>query len=306
MGNPEEANQPQPHADEPPPPYSEDEAAPPLPPRDTKNNPFYTAASPVSPVRASASSSKGKLPTPIRHSGKFPATLGMYYQKAVRIPTFNLGETEDRPSFAVTFHTVGGAVSGTSYLSLHSSADPDSPPLAIAAKAGRLGHRAEITLPGPSEAEGDGSVATEDMGAHVSITSVSYAFSIETSPGRREKFEWRSSKGSEVRGLSSDKHPTGRKLVRIGTEADGVGGTRAVRDQGASSDGREVVAVWADNAKWSGNKAGVLQFYGSGATGALGGRFGVMAVVTAVKIWEMMNEGSLQSAATGSLGAGQQ
>lgn len=301
MGRPEEAHDSQPHGEEPPPPYSEDDA-PPLPPRDTKNNPFHraAAASPYSPIGPTASSSKSKLPTPIPHSGKFPATLGMYYQKAVRTPTFNLGESEDRPSFAVTFHTSGGAVSGTSYLLLHSTADPESPPLAIAEKVGRLGHRAEITLSGLPGSD----QATEEMGTHVSITSVSYTFSIETGHGRREKFEWRSSKGSEVKGLSSDKHPTGRKLVRLDTEADGVGGTRAVRDQGATSDGREVVAVWADNAKWSGNKAGVLQFLGSGASGVLGERFGVMAIVTAVRIWEMLNETSMQSAATSSLGAG--
>ncbi|KAH8202108.1 hypothetical protein TruAng_003686 [Truncatella angustata] len=300
MGQPEEAHssQPQPH-DDPPPPYADDGATPPLPPRDTKNNPFYGRASPTSPSRPSSSRSKQPLPTPVRPTGRFPNLLGMYYQKAIRTPTFNLGESEDQPLLSVTFHQ-SATYSGQPYLILHSSADPGSPPLAIAEKAGRLGQRAEITLPGLEGSEG---VSTEEMGAHISITSVSYAFTIETGDGQREKFEWRSSKGSEVKSLSSDKHPAGRKLVRISVEA-GVGGTRAVRDEGATSDGREIVAAWADNAKWSGNKAGVFQFLGSGATGELGERFSVMALVSAVRIWEMINEKSLQSAATPGLGAG--
>ncbi|KAK9424664.1 hypothetical protein SUNI508_03540 [Seiridium unicorne] len=302
MGQPEEAaHASQPHEDDPPPPYSDEGAAPPLPPRDTKNNPF-TTDSPRSPAGPSTSASKPKLPTPIAPTAKFPNTLGMYYQKAVRIPTFNLGETEDQPALAVTFHS-SITLSGNPYLILHSTADPESPPLAIAEKAGRLGHRAEITLPALSGHDSDEATA-EEMSAHVSITSVAYAFSVETRPGYREKFEWRSSKGSEVRALSTDKHAVGRKLVRLDTEADGVGGTRAVRDQGATSDGREVVAVWADNPKWSGNRAGTFQFLGSGTAGQLGERFSVMAVATSVRIWEMMNEASMHSAATSSLGAG--
>jgi hypothetical protein len=226
----------------------------------------------------------------------------MYYQKAVKIPTFNLGEAEDQPQYAVTFHN-SLTHSGNPYLLLHSSSDPNSPPLAIAEKAGRLGQRAEITLPAISGSGSEG-VVSEEMSAHISFTSVSYAFVVDSGSGRREKFEWRSSKGGEVKALAADKHAVGRKLVRLTAEADGVGGTRAVRDQGATSDGREIVAVWVDNPKWSGNKAGTFQFLGSGTTGELGESFGVMAVATAVRIWEMMNETSLQSAATGFLGDG--
>lgn len=319
MRRSEEAHAAEAHDDPPPPYYSADDgAAPPLPARpgaasvsDTKNNPFLSTDVPASSSKsppASASSGRPKMPTPVRPTSNFPADLNMYYQKAVGNPTFNLGESEDQPHLCVTFHS-SLTFSGNPYFLLHSTANPGSPPLAIAEKAGRLGQRAEITLPavtGPDEGPDAEDVETEEMKAHASLTSVSYTFSVETAPGLREKFEWRASKGNEVKALVEGKvhHASGRKLVRLATEADGVGGTRAVRDQGASSDGREVVAVWADNPKWSGNKAGALRFLGSGASGALGGRFAVMAIATSIRIWEMMNESSLQSAATGSLGAG--
>ncbi|KAI1846470.1 hypothetical protein JX266_007367 [Neoarthrinium moseri] len=299
MGNPEEAAAAaaahQPHEDDPPPPYTEDDGkAPPLPPRDTKNNPFLAAQ------RGPRASSSKEPPQLVNLPRKFPPAFGMYYQKAVRIPTFNLGAEEDQPAFAVTFHTVGH--SSSPQLVLHSTADPGSAPLAIAERTGRLGHRSVVTLPAPPGPGSEAESVTEEVHAHVSITSVAYGFSVEVGEGasaRREKFEWRSSKGSEVKSLGSGKGSPGRKLVRLSTEADGVGGTRAVRDQGSSSDGREVVAAWADNPKWSGNKAGGFQFLGSGATGELGDRFSVMAVATALRIWEMINESSLQSAATG-------
>ncbi|KAI0163083.1 hypothetical protein BJ166DRAFT_285094 [Pestalotiopsis sp. NC0098] len=321
MRRSEEAHAAEAH-DDPPPPYyqaGDESAPPPLPTRpatgDVKNNPFLSTDVPSassrssrSPSPSSSSAARPKMPTPVRPTGGFPADLNMYYQKAVGNPTFNLGETEDRPHLSVTFHS-SLTFSGNPYFLLHATADPDSPPLAVAEKAGRLGQRAEIALPpvkGPDSGPDAGDVERAEMKAHASLTSVSYTFSVETAPGVREKFEWRASKGNEVKALvGGDRHhASGRKLVRLATEADGVGGTRAVRDQGASSDGREVVAVWADNPKWSGNKAGALRFLGSGASGVLGGRFAVMTIATSVRIWEMMNESSLQSAATGSLGAG--
>ncbi|KAI0137395.1 hypothetical protein BJ170DRAFT_605712 [Xylariales sp. AK1849] len=299
MGRPEEIAATKPHEDEPPPPYTEDEAAaPPLPDR-PKNNPFISQSQPAS--------SNSKAEAPVKPTGPFPSTLNMYYTKALRTPTFHLGEQEDKPLYAATFHS--GFQKKGSHVVLHSTPDPDSPALASAERIGRLGHRSLVTLPGPEP--GSASVV-EEMHAHVSITSVSYSFAVEVGQGadvrhknpeiRREKFEWRSSRGGEVKHLGSG--TVGRKLVRLYVEADGVGGTRAVRDQGATSDGKEIVAVWADNPKWSANRTGGFQFLGSGATGELGERFGVMAVITAVRIWELINETSLQAAATGSSAGG--
>jgi hypothetical protein len=320
MGNPEEAAraaQQQNHEDDPPPPYSAEGAPPPLPPRETKNNPFLSGGQPSSssqPAPESEPPVARTLPTPIRPSKKFPVTCGMFYQKAVGVPTFNLGAQQDQPVFSVTFHGGGGA-GQQPYLVLRATTYAASPPLAVVERADRQGRRSDVLL--PPLAEDGGQAVLEPLHSHVSFTSVMYAFAIEVlGPDgvlRRERFEWRSSKGNEVRALldldgedggrgsppgRGKIKALGRKLVRLSAEAEGVGGTRAVRDSGASSDGREVVAAWADNPRWSANRAGTLRFLGSGATGEMGDRFTVMAAATALRIWEIGNESSLISAAT--------
>ncbi|KAI8964965.1 hypothetical protein F5Y11DRAFT_362880 [Daldinia sp. FL1419] len=114
-------------------------------------------------------------------------------------------------------------------------------------------------------------------------------FTIETGPGgRREAFEWRRSRGEEVRVLGGRER--GWKLVRLRTDAPtGLGGQgRAVFGGGATAgDGREVVAVWAW-ATMSLTKKLRFRFLGSGASGVLGERWAVMAVVTA--LWSFERE----------------
>jgi hypothetical protein len=106
-----------------------------------------------------------------------------------------------------------------------------------------------------------------------------------------EQFEWRQSHGNEVRIL--DNHGWGYKLVRLQASAatpssmppdedpaksEGKKPAAAQQD-GMTSDGKEVVAVWADSSEWSKRKLGKFQFMGSGASGELGddwARFAVM------------------------------
>lgn len=120
----------------------------------------------------------------------------------------------------------------------------------------------------------------------------------------RERFEWRKSRGNEVKQL--DKLNSGWKLVRIHSEADGVGGTRRARDAGASSDGKELVAVFAEVSGWSTSKVVKFKFLGSGATGEMGARWSLMAVMTALRVWDMQNGLSESAAATaaGATGGG--
>ena len=76
--------------------------------------------------------------------------------------------------------------------------------------------------------------------------------------------------------------------MRLYGEAEGIGGTRAVRDVGTSSDGREVVAVFAIH---SGEPVKcAFRFLGTGAAGHLGARFALMAVMTALRIWDYQTE----------------
>ncbi|KAI1768411.1 hypothetical protein GGR53DRAFT_532337 [Hypoxylon sp. FL1150] len=120
-----------------------------------------------------------------------------------------------------------------------------------------------------------------------------YAFSMKVGqPGHQhvEQFEWRSTRGSEVRGL----HPRayGWKLVRVGRKS-GDGGGREVRATGESSDGKEIVAVWGTTrSSFLGwlllrKKAFMFQLRGSGETGELGPKFHVFALMTALQIYSM-------------------
>jgi hypothetical protein len=114
----------------------------------------------------------------------------------------------------------------------------------------------------------------------------SQLFSIEVeASGRRERFEWRHSHGAEVDSLGG--RGQGWKLVRL--EASSAGGAR-------TSDGREVVAAWA-NASMSLTKTLNFQFFNSGANGMLGERWAVMAVITALRIWDRERKARAAAAA---------
>jgi hypothetical protein len=82
----------------------------------------------------------------------------------------------------------------------------------------------------------------------------------------------RHSKGDEVGGLEASHQ--GWKLVRMSSETSGT-----------TSDGKEVVAVWS-YAKKSISKSFKFQFLGSGADGGFGERWSIMAVITALQIWD--------------------
>ena len=123
-----------------------------------------------------------------------------------------------------------------------------------------------------------------------------------------ERFEWRRLRGSEIKQLGASWR--GWKLVRMG---------RSGRDQHDSAQyhekddeslpryssedekhGRadsayateesgedEVVAVWAKTGRYTSlHDVGEFAFHGSGASGELGQRFAVMAVMTALCTWQ--------------------
>lgn len=52
-----------------------------------------------------------------------------------------------------------------------------------------------------------------------------------------------------------------------------------------SSDGREIVAVWAGAGMASVSKVLRFRFLGTGADGSLGDRWAIMAVASALAIW---------------------
>jgi hypothetical protein len=132
------------------------------------------------------------------------------------------------------------------------------------------------------------------------------SFSIETglSGGGREHFEWRHSSGVEVEALRG-RH-SGWKLVRVSVSpppsvyrmpslscpvkkhhlrhasSSSLGGGGGMT---MSSDSREIVAVWAGAGLSSMSKVLRFRFLGTGADGSLGERWAILAVASALAIW---------------------
>lgn len=72
------------------------------------------------------------------------------------------------------------------------------------------------------------------------------------------------------------------------------------RPPGVTSDGREVVAVWALNTmSMTMTKALKFEYMGSAARGELGERWEIMAVVTALRLWYLVWQGRALTPASG-------
>ena len=97
--------------------------------------------------------------------------------------------------------------------------------------------------------------------------------------------------GSGSRGQHDDYRDQDREgdeesLARYSSEDEKHGGADSARvsEEGG---GDEVVAVWARTGTWTSlHDIGEFAFLGSGASGELGQRFSVMAVMTALCIWQ--------------------
>ena len=322
MGRPEEAESAG-NEEAPPPPYTEgkgNEASP----------------RPSSAISAAAPQLQPAATAPYH---PFPAAFNLYHQKSKsgRSLVYTIGEHDSEPLYTLTIHS---GISGNPSLVLHNGPEAGAPALASANKepgqesfANKFTGRASlITLPALPNF---GRPTTEEpLENHVTLSGAGYAFSLEVQRGAlgaitgagdddgaagsndgdkkgddhaanqwtRERFEWRKSRGNEVKQL--DKINSGWKLVRIHSEADGVGGTRRARDAGASSDGKELVAVFAEVSGWSTSKVVKFKFLGSGATGEMGARWSLMAVMTALRVWDMQNGLSESAAATAAGAAG--
>lgn len=104
---------------------------------------------------------------------------------------------------------------------------------------------------------------------------------------RPETFEWRPSRGPAIAALAAGRGLSSRgiKLVRLATDAGRGGGEIA-------SGGGEVVAVYVGRRpaaavfRGLGGNRGYFMFQGTGAQGILGETFRVVAVMTAVGVWD--------------------
>lgn len=159
----------------------------------------------------------------------------------------------------------------------HDGPTTDFPVMAIAVDPNKLGMKYKVDLPAvPSENfQPSTRMLKRDLG--MLIAGQKYWFEIEVGldlKRRTERFEWRRSRGKEVRG--SDIFRRGWKLVRMnGT------GSRPADLEGYARDGGEIVAVWTSHLGIT--DMGRFQFLGSGLDG-LGEAFKLMAIVTCVAV----------------------
>ena len=252
----------------------------PPPPYQYNANNAYPSSEPVPSYHGGESSSG---PGPISGvNPKFPPVLNAYLKWGFT-KTFHLGETKDTPSLAARWHS---GFTKKPELELFDGPDDKGAILATANHESMFRSNSILTIPAREGVPHDTESQRITMSCPKLLKSKTYAFEADVGLGKetgREKFEWRSSHGSEVREL--DGYRWGWKLVRLSGETVGAGGDRATRASGSTSDGLEVIATWAHNSSMSMTKAFKFQLLGSALTGMLGERGATVALISALRIW---------------------
>ncbi|PFH60479.1 hypothetical protein XA68_10869 [Ophiocordyceps unilateralis] len=139
----------------------------------------------------------------------------------------------------------------------------EAPPVAVVRSGRRMGYYDDMEL---AALRPEQQPRVEELRCDGKGWSMVYSFVMPVSEGALpEKFEWRSSRGDEVKSLGE--HSYGWKLVQLGSQ--------------------EILAVGAD-AKMSRSlsKVGAFRFVGRGASGEMGESWAVMAVASLVRIMQ--------------------
>ncbi|KAM5342658.1 hypothetical protein ACJ41O_013624 [Fusarium nematophilum] len=202
--------------------------------------------------------------------------------------SLQLSEPDSEPTYSISFPRgwYGDVV-------LHSGPDPESSAqLSRATREGTCSSDYSIFLPLlPGSPE---STRNLEILRHPSGRKGKWWFAMQVGQGPSthvERFEWRRSRGSEVKSVGQS--GSGWKLVRLGggkmQEEEYSSDEEVVPDHGDgfASDGKEVVAVWASSSSWKTlSGVGEFQLRGSGATGELGRLWALMAVMSCVSVWQ--------------------
>ena len=235
---------------------------------------------------------------------RFPSRFNLYHKNVNwRSTTWTLGEHASQPLFSIVLNS---GWKGTKFV-LHRGPDGKSPVLAEMGSKRYMSIHNTISLPSHK--------ILEDLHTKVSFKTPTYTFTAPVLHGEKtvpERFQWRQSHGKEITQLSTNKYAWGWKLVRLGSEESRSPSTvassskvkRDEREVGESSDGLEIVAVWADNMKWSKNKLVRFEFIGSGSTGELGEVFEIMTVATGMRIWQILRTGTSGGGISSAIDAG--
>ncbi|KAI1768410.1 hypothetical protein GGR53DRAFT_532333 [Hypoxylon sp. FL1150] len=235
----------------------------------------------------------------------FSPRLKAFFLDEWSITKFYMGEYARDLSYTV----INGATNEKSrtMLTLHDGPNEDSPVIARIPKTktwsstpDSLAERIKIVISIPSYGSTEQNPTTVFMGRVLTHIQWHFHFAFKMRIGRpghfhTEKFEWRRSKGDEVRNIHP--HARGYKLVRVGREGPGggSGGERHTRPRGESSDGKEVVAVWGTTGHMphilpTTRRPFTFYFCGSGNTGELGEEWRTTAIVTALKLYSITEE----------------
>lgn len=186
----------------------------------------------------------------------FPLEFNLYQENLSTSLKLILGEHKNQPTNVVSLPQ-----GWWGDMILYSSSSSRSEPLAVVKNAGRLSKHDAIEL---ASLTPGAPVFREEMKYFLRDWTSGYSFSCPIPNSGNERFEWRSSKGSEIKDMGGSSH--GWELVRLDCKD-------------------EIVAVWS-HTKVSMSKVASFRFVGSGASHQLGPVLMVMAVTTFLRIWQ--------------------
>jgi hypothetical protein len=239
-------------------------------------------SSPTNPPTTAITTQQGETSSaaaPLRPP-HFPPTFQIHYHKTTLSTTIlHLSSSPSRPLYAASLHLNWYGKSSLTLSSL------DGPALATAANERGIGSNSTVKIHSPPLV----AAVEERLKVDFHVGSESYSFVVATGTGGGktypEKFEWRQSRSQEI--TAESKMAQGWKLVRLDKEEETVVGPAGEAAESViAGDGREVVAVLISLMSLKG-KVAEFKFLGTGATGRLGEAWEVMAVVTALRIWQM-------------------
>ncbi|KFY15651.1 hypothetical protein V492_01848 [Pseudogymnoascus sp. VKM F-4246] len=234
--------------------------------------------------------------------GKFPLVMNAYYEWN-SLKTFNLcGATKEDRLYVVETHTgysAKGPLGSKAGMILHNGLSTKDPILAVAGDESTFSAHivafnvnSVIMLPPLEDDRASHRAMTTEMmrPSAMSKDGVAFIFSVEVGEKlRRERFEWRKFKKGDG---GDEASPGGFKLLRLPSSSKT---TRANTGSSSSSKGDddlsltgddgEVIAVLTLTKSWAKiTHPFSLELTGSALSGALGERWTLMTVITAIRL----------------------